>query len=134
MAHPVHGIRVRIFYFFNRGTAGHNRGGCTDWAGSPAAVQVPADSLQHVDDQQARSQARSEQALAGLRLPGPDHIFPFRIHGDVYAANKKTKKPCRIPIMIPDDLDDTTNLKFLDNWKFLVFAFPNKKEGENKDE
>ena len=68
--------------------------------------------------------------LIKLIKDNPDgRVFPFRIHGDVYAANKKTKKPCRIPIIIPDDLDDTTNLKFLDNWKFLVFAFPNKKEG-----
>ena len=53
-------------------------------------------------------------------------IFPLVFHGNIYASNKKTKKPCRATIIIPNDLDDTTNLKFLDNWKFLVIAIPKK--------
>lgn len=63
-------------------------------------------------------------------------VFQFIPYGSLTA--KTAKKPCRITIAIPDDIDDTTNLKFLDNWSFLCVAIPRKvienKNDENKKE
>ena len=53
-------------------------------------------------------------------------IFHFHYYGNLTAANKKTKKPCRISIALPNDLGDLTNLKTLDNWSFFGIAIPRK--------
>ena len=49
-------------------------------------------------------------------------IFHMNYYGQITAKSKT--KPCRASIIIPSELDDTTNLKFLDNWHFEIIAIP----------
>ena len=49
--------------------------------------------------------------------------FGFRYNGQLYAANHKTKRPCRVSISIPKTICDT-NLKDLDNWIIMGVAIP----------
>ena len=62
-------------------------------------------------------------------------IFKFAYNGSLYAANPKTKKPCRISISLPKTIVDT-NLKDLDKWVIVGVAVPReeiRKENEEKD-
>lgn len=61
-------------------------------------------------------------------------VIKFYPYGTMYAANKKTKKPARITIAIPNDLGNTENLKFLDDWMFTIVAIPRKVIEELKKE
>ena len=61
-------------------------------------------------------------------------VIRFFPYGTMYAANKKTKKPARITIAIPNDLGNTENLKFLDDWMFTIVAIPKKVIEKLKEE
>lgn len=62
-----------------------------------------------------------------IHLDNPNcRVFGLRPYGAFYAENKKTKKPARGVVSFPNDgsLGETTNLKFMRDWIFVVVAVP----------
>ena len=51
--------------------------------------------------------------------------FPLRLYGQAFAQNKKTGKPARVTIALPENIVGE-DLKDLDKWAFVIFAIDKK--------
>lgn len=61
--------------------------------------------------------------------PKKSFVFPFVYNGVMYAANHKKKKTAVVTISLPPQIVDE-DLSKLEEWVFLVLAYPRPKKEE----